>query len=66
MKMIKTPSLFKSWQHNGKVSTNGDGGVGGGQNGVGTKQRNQKLWIHPPASLQNGHLAYLVKVSGLV
>ncbi|KPM03867.1 PTB domain-containing protein [Sarcoptes scabiei] len=30
-----------------------------------TKQQ-QKLWIHPPATLQNGHIAYLVKYFGNV
>lgn len=27
------------------------------------QQAQQKLWMHPPATLQNGHIAYLVKVS---
>ncbi|OTF81761.1 PTB domain-containing protein, partial [Euroglyphus maynei] len=29
-------------------------------------QQQQKLWIHPPATLQNGHIAYLVKYFGNV
>ena len=55
MKMIKHTSLFK-WPQNGNAKA---------LDTKSTKQQAQKLWIHPPATLQNGHIAYLVKVNSL-
>lgn len=52
MKMIKHASLFK-WPHNGATKIDVKS----------SKSQSQKLWIHPPATLQNGHIAYLVKVN---
>lgn len=57
MKMIKPTSLFK-WPQNGTAKALSDS--------KSTKQQQaQKLWIHPPSTLQTGHIAYLVKVRHL-
>lgn len=46
-------------KQNGNSNQNGNenGNSGGGKNG-------KKTWLHSPESLVNGHVAYLVKVSG--
>lgn len=41
---------------------NGNSNQNGSENG--STGKNKKAWLHTPESLVNGHVAYLVKVSG--
>lgn len=42
---------------------NSNGNQNGSENGSAGKN-GRKTWLHSPESLMNGHVAYLVKVSG--
>ncbi|XP_017460654.1 PREDICTED: PTB domain-containing engulfment adapter protein 1-like, partial [Rhagoletis zephyria] len=55
--MIKPTSLFK-WPQNGAAKALDAKSA--------KQQQAQKLWIHPPSTLQTGHIAYLVKYFGNV
>lgn len=49
--------MFWNKQNGNANQTTENGGGGGGKTG-------KKTWLHAPDALLNGHVAYLVKVSG--
>lgn len=55
--------LMSSSGKSNKLSSTSSSSISSTSQSTMPQQQTQKLWMHPPATLQNGHIAYLVKVS---